>query len=442
MTNTSDVTSYRFTITFANCNNVVYPEGNPFELILGPGEEDTKLLCQRDEDAGWRWNYRWKSRGVFVEQPEHPDAFTDEEFPPDMSSIGESQGPFSCADSVERWVRLPALGSPGTCVLFEDICPNDIRQGNLGNCWFMAAVASMADYPEALQSLFSSPEVSEIGRYDVRIFDIEAMEWSTVTIDDHIPCNICGGVPQPIFAKPDGEEIWAALLEKAFAKYCGSYGMLSGGQPAWALQALTGEVSIKRFNKLDDGTWRRSKTNRDKQIERGARNPRMLWWTWKNADVFSHEDLCAKLSEHCGAHHLMSCMISGDSHTQAEDDKGSAANGLVTKHFYSFLALESIELADGSSACLVKLRNPWGSSKEWTGDWSDGSSKWEENPEAAQALGHEAKADGTFWMSWEDWFSNFTVIQVCPKDMAAGELFEVDDDGADDDDGEETEPIG
>lgn len=42
----------------------------------------------------------------------------------------------------------------------------------------------------------------------------------------------------------DGE-IWVCLLEKAFAKYCGSYSALSGGYPTLALMALTGKPSYQ-----------------------------------------------------------------------------------------------------------------------------------------------------------------------------------------------------
>jgi hypothetical protein len=54
-----------------------------------------------------------------------------------------------------------------------------------------------------------------------------------------IPCDPKNG--EPLFAKPVGSEAWVMLLEKAFAKYCGSYTALEGGQTLWALEALTGE---------------------------------------------------------------------------------------------------------------------------------------------------------------------------------------------------------
>lgn len=44
----------------------------------------------------------------------------------------------------------------------------------------------------------------------------------------------------------------------------------------------------------------------------------------------------------------------------------------------------------------MQLRNPWGST-EWTGEWSDGSSLW--NDETKAHFGWSNEDDGTFWMS-------------------------------------------
>lgn len=48
----------------------------------------------------------------------------------------------------------------------------------------------------------------------MRLFDVTMNEWRIITVDDNIPTR--GG--KPLFAKPNGKELWVVLLEKAFAK--------------------------------------------------------------------------------------------------------------------------------------------------------------------------------------------------------------------------------
>lgn len=52
------------------------------------------------------------------------------------------------------------------------------------------------------------------GKYRVRLFDITQDKWRTITVDDNIPTR----KGSPIFAKPNGKELWVVLLEKAVAK--------------------------------------------------------------------------------------------------------------------------------------------------------------------------------------------------------------------------------
>ena len=61
---------------------------------------------------------------------------------------------------------------------------------------------------------------------------------------------------------------------------------------------------------------------------------------------------------------------------------------------------------------LIRCRNPWGTSKEYDGDWGDQSSKWKEFPEVAKEVKFEPRADGVFWMSAKDFCSNFTNVQA------------------------------
>jgi len=430
----SDASPVQLTIHFHNFKNVAFPAGTPCHVTVGPGKESTVQLCkQKDSNAVWLCKYRWQSRAVrstFEKTEDKPGAFIDNDFPADNSSLGKSDSEFSCATSADLWVRAPDLGVPGHAILFEGIHPNDIRQGDLGDCWLMAAMAKLADYPDRVKGLFSSQKVSESGKYDISLFDIQTMKWTTITIDDLIPCNMKNGVPEPLFANPDGEEIWALLLEKAFAKFCGTYGALSGGMPSFAFQAMTGQIVTMAFKRQENGIWHRRVMSREEQVKQGARNPRNAYWTWMNDDekkcckriqwLYNKDQLWKRFSSSSTSNHLMTCIIEDD--TGGAEGKGEA--GLLTKHLYSLLQAADVTLDNGSREKLVKLRNPWGGDAEWVGDWGDSSSKWEQNPKLAKTLSHEMSADGTFWMSWDDWARNFSWATICPKDMISGKAVE------------------
>ena len=84
-------------------------------------------------------------------------------------------------------------------------------------------------------------------------------------------------------------------------------------------------------------------------------------------------------------------------------------DGVVSGHAYSLLAILEFK-HDGQDVRLLRLRNPWGKG-EWTGDWSDGSSKW--TPELRQRYKVVDADDGTFCIPYADYMENFACTTFC-----------------------------
>jgi len=101
----------------------------------------------------------------------------------------------------------------------------------------------------------------------------------------------------------------------------------------------------------------------------------------------------------------------------AGSDTDTSDLGIVQGHAYS--VLDALEV-EGNK--LLQIRNPWGDATEWKGAWSDKSSDWNERRkqivyERMRQRGVEQIAigaeDGTFWMSYVDWFNNFSHLNLC-----------------------------
>jgi hypothetical protein len=162
-------------------------------------------------------------------------------------------------DAIE-WIRADQLasqkdGEPMKMKLFEDgVTPADLVQGAVGDCWLIAAFASAAEHPACIRNAFDTRERSPRGKYRVRLYDGHTRRWTHVTIDDTIPVK--KGTSTPAYGKPQGDELWAILLEKAIAKFCGSYEALDGGWALWGWHVLTGD-HVFRLSTSNGKTWKR-----------------------------------------------------------------------------------------------------------------------------------------------------------------------------------------
>ncbi len=135
-----------------------------------------------------------------------------------------------------------------------------LTQGAVGDGWFLSALCAVATRRDLLDVLLprhaagAAPGAgagADRGVYTVRFY--KQGRWRNVVVDDRIPCDATG---QPLYARQapppagsaaaaaGGEELWAPLVEKAYAKLHGCYEALAGGgaggSVAAALLDLTG----------------------------------------------------------------------------------------------------------------------------------------------------------------------------------------------------------
>uniref|UniRef100_A0A8C9WZC4 Calpain-3 n=1 Tax=Sander lucioperca TaxID=283035 RepID=A0A8C9WZC4_SANLU len=265
------------------------------------------------------------------------------------------------------------LGGPNP----QEICENpqfiidganrtDICQGELGDCWLLAAIACLTVNEKLLYRVIP-PDQSFTDNY-AGIFHFQFWrygEWIDVVVDDRIPT--CKN--QLVFTKSFRKnEFWSALLEKAYAKLHGSYEALKGGNTLEAMEDFTGGVT--EFFELSEAPKDLYNIMR-KALERGS---------------------------------LMGCSIDVSVETRTEQ-------GLVRGHAYSIIGLA--EVAKDTRIRLIRLRNPWGWVL-WKGPWSANSKEWSTISTADKGnLKKQTVEESEFWMSFDDFQRNFTKLEMC-----------------------------
>ena len=157
--------------------------------------------------------------------------FVDKEFPPEKASLclspphPEYNGQF---DKIV-WKRAAELFGEGQYDIFKGITPSDIRQGALGNCYFLCALASLAEQPELIKRLFDIQVVNEFGVHSVWL-NING-NWQSFLLDEYFPSVQTRNGFDLSFSKTDQKELWVILLEKAYAKAYHSYSCFKSTVP-------------------------------------------------------------------------------------------------------------------------------------------------------------------------------------------------------------------
>ena len=83
----------------------------------------------------------------------------------------------------------------------KGVLPTGIGQGALGDCWFLAASAALAEHPSRIKKLFKNQEYPKEGIFEINFY--YGGEPRTIVIDDRLPASDYGyGEPYawPVFA--------------------------------------------------------------------------------------------------------------------------------------------------------------------------------------------------------------------------------------------------
>lgn len=172
-------------------------------------------------------------------------AYSDPDFHPQIKSLTGFQIPRNMSFlQTLKWLRPDVFFRDHKPLsVYNRIEPDDIHQGALGDCYFLAACSAIAQKPQRLERLFlCGGKYNPEGLYAVAIC-LNGI-WEEILLDDLIPCTPHN--KKPAFNTSKEGELWVMLLEKAWAKVHDGYMNISAGLTREALRDLTG-ASAKTF---------------------------------------------------------------------------------------------------------------------------------------------------------------------------------------------------
>ncbi|CAN0425338.1 unnamed protein product, partial [Ectocarpus sp. 12 AP-2014] len=314
-------------------------------------------------------------------------------------------------DSLYRTPQQPPAGTlPAALVVWGRISQQEVRrchspvtfpldeglaavvQGALGDSWLVSALNMLAPFPEVLKKVVVSDRHSDKGVYTLKLFKEGA--WRYIHVDDRLPCSpsrtqhyCCSKNPNQARQPPTRSsfaDVWAPLIEKAFAKLHGCYESLGRGSIEQGLRCLTGTPLIRTpltglepKSDLDGGVA-------DKESEKRRQD---LWAKMKKWHGRGCVMGCYRGVEFDRARNRQAASYSSSMGPFGGDNRegpGRRQTGLMAGRGY---CIESVcqasagatQTRDAAMFQLVELSCPWGVG-QWRGDWSRNSGMWDAYP--------------------------------------------------------------
>ncbi|CAD5113808.1 DgyrCDS2973 [Dimorphilus gyrociliatus] len=261
--------------------------------------------------------------------------------------------------------------------LFASNTDTTLALGNFGDKWVLNAALSLVEDTEGLFTILprgqSFRDEWYMGAFHFNFF--RNGTWEKVTIDDRLP-TIDGKLNFIHSFTPN--EFWASLLEKAYAKFHGSYEAMKSCSFEETLHHLTGGTVITH-NMAD-------------------------------LDTTSLDDIIFQSIE-CNCKILCSIMADGRKWNEL------LSNGFVAERMYAILDIRGIKLTRDDivkPVTLVKLKSTDGLRLEWSGAWNSHSPEWR-NIRSGDKEKLELTIDNhsETWIEIHDFYKIFTSLYVC-----------------------------
>ncbi|XP_077148317.1 calpain-13-like [Ranitomeya variabilis] len=338
---------------------------------------------------------------------EKDNLFTDEYFPADMTSIGICLNNEIDTNNIE-WKR-PKDICKEPCFTVDGISLSDILHSKRGDCWVLSAIGSVTLKPEVLAKII--PENQGFAKRYAGIFHFRLWhlgEWMDIVIDDRLP--FLDG--KYLSVQPSCEnEFWPCLLEKAYAKFLGSYEKLHLADPSETFVNLTGGLTITldlKSSKVNTYWNMISLASRDTMMacisdkqnhsrKNQTLSPRFNPSNWRN--IFKKK--------------LPQNELKDKGLVEKLEENVLQDNGLVENHAYTIYTCAEVPVGK-EVVRLIRLWNPWGTG-EWKGDWNDRCPLWKELKEEDRLRLQKIDDDGEFWICWEDFIKEFSNLIICSQ---------------------------
>uniref|UniRef100_A0A8C7ZZ82 Calpain-1 catalytic subunit n=1 Tax=Oryzias sinensis TaxID=183150 RepID=A0A8C7ZZ82_9TELE len=280
--------------------------------------------------------------------------FEDNLFPCAASSLGFNElGPRSSKTYGVRWMRPTELCKRPEFIV-DGATRTDICQGALGDCWLLAAIASLTLNDNLLHRVVPHGQCFKQEYAGIFHFQFwQFGEWVDVVIDDRLPAKD----GKLLFVHSvEGTEFWSALLEKAYAKLNGCYEALSGGSTSEGFEDFTGGVT-EMYDLIKPPPDLFGIISR--AVERGS---------------------------------LLGCSIDITSST---DREAVTFKKLVKGHAYSLTGVDEVSYAI----------NGW--------KYNAPSQCWSYVDSSVRDRLQNRSEDGEFWMAFSDFLREFSRVEIC-----------------------------